>query len=516
MLGTKLRVTRAAALALAMSSGSLLGACAPTDEAPVDGDDRDDNDDESSSKRKGDAGSSSSRSDAKAPASRGEDEGDEAKSDEDEGADEKPVDKGDTENPDGGSGNDSALWCKVKPVLEARCTSCHDGKGTAGTPSGLDFANHADLLKDSPDEDGEKMFERVGVRINPDSSGLPPMPPGKPLTDEQKADIAAWIEAGAPDAEDCAAAPPPEGGIGPDGRPISVWDESICDDIYKITVPALKVPPSPEETYTQVDIDAPWGDEKVQVINQRPITDNGPVLHHWILYDKAGPFLTGWAPGDEERRPLPKDVGMQMPSGRASMYLDMHYYNKTGKMQVDSSGVELCVVKGENLRPNPAGITMGFSQLSINIPPGATEHSVKGTCTVRASAPINIMTASPHAHRLAKRTVFKVQKKDGTIIEMLDEKFTFGEQATFPLDEHVVVENGDKILTECVYFNDTASPVRFGESNDSEMCFNFASYYPIGGFCCEELGLQSCLLGGGGPTSGGLSGLDPSSIFGGG
>jgi hypothetical protein len=37
--------------------------------------------------------------------------------------------------------------------------------------------------------------------------------------------------------------------------------------------------------------------------------------------------------------------------------------------------------------------------------------------------------------------------------------------------------------------------------------FNFASYYPVGGFCCEEIGLESCLFGGpGGTDAGGLIG----------
>ena len=510
MSGTKLGTTWVGAFALLLSSASaapLLNGCGPSEETPLDEGKQDLAGDKTPTKR--DAGTSSSRRDASTgatPAKGSDTPGDEQAGD----AGKAPDSKGNP--PTGGTGEG---WCKVKTVLEARCISCHDGKGTAGTPDGINFAKYEDLQLDSPDVDGAKMFERIAVRIHPDTSKLPPMPPRGPLMASQTVDIDAWVAAGAPNAaETCAPTEPATPGIGADGRPISIWDESLCDAIYKITVPALAVPASPEETYKQVDIDAPWGTETVQVINQRPITDNGPVLHHWILYDKAGPFLTGWAPGDEERTPLPEDVGMKMPSGKASMYMDMHYYNRSGKAQQDSSGVELCVVKGKNLRANPAGITMGFSQLSINIPPGATAHSVKGTCTVRASKPITLMTASPHAHRLARKTVFTLQKKNGTKITMLDEPFTFGEQATFPLTDKLVVENGDKVITECIFGNDTNQAVRFGESNDTEMCFNFAAYYPVGAFCCEELGLESCLLGGGsaGVGSGGLSGFNPSSL----
>jgi Copper type II ascorbate-dependent monooxygenase, C-terminal domain len=406
---------------------------------------------------------------------------------------------------------EGSLWCQAKQALEARCTSCHDGNGTAGTPFGL--TKSADLTAVAPGHPDKKVYERVGVRIHGEQSkaeGLGVMPPKNNATAEEIAALDAWIAAGAPggDSETCAPAAAPAGTLGADGRPISIWDPTLCDDIYKITVHdgaggKLKVPGSPLETYPKVDVDAPWGDEVVQIINTRPITDNGKVLHHWILYDKKGPFITGWAPGDNERRPLPDGVGMKVPSGKASLYLDMHYYNRTGTEQEDASGLEVCVVKGKNLRPNPAGVTMGWSQLSFSVPAGAKDYTVRGQCTVRAKQPIHVMTASPHAHKLAQRMVFSVVKANGSKQQMLDKPFVFGEQASYPLEQEVIVENGDRVITECIMTNATTAAVRFGESNDTEMCFNFASYYPVGGFCCEELGLESCLLNG---SAGGLFG----------
>jgi len=103
---------------------------------------------------------------------------------------------------------------------------------------------------------------------------------------------------------------------------------------------------------------------------------------------------------------------------------------------------------------------------------------------VTAKQPVHIMTAAPHAHRLAVRTKFSVKKKDGREIVMLDHPFIYGEQGSYGLEEEVIVETGDKITTTCVYTNMTNQNVNFGPNTADEMCFNFAMYYPSGAFSC--------------------------------
>jgi hypothetical protein len=48
----------------------------------------------------------------------------------------------------------------------------------------------------------------------------------------------------------------------------------------------------------------------------------------------------------------------------------------------------------------------------------------------------------------------------------------------------VQLETGDQVITTCTYDNDTDKAVRFGEDTSDEMCFNFASYYPMGALKC--------------------------------
>src|SRR5690606_32471317 len=93
-------------------------------------------------------------------------------------------------------------WCRVKAILDSRCTSCHDGEGTAGTPMGL--TQHADLIADAEGMAGTRVYERVAVRVHPEraeAEGLELMPPRGALSAEELATLERWIAAGAPAGE---------------------------------------------------------------------------------------------------------------------------------------------------------------------------------------------------------------------------------------------------------------------------------------------------------------------------
>jgi hypothetical protein len=270
--------------------------------------------------------------------------------------------------------------------------------------------------------------------------------------------------------------------------------------VYKITshgTGGIDTPtpvPAGRESHPQVAWDAPWGDEELQAIAFRSITDNAAVLHHWILNGTPNGMLFGWAPGEEEIQGMPSDVGMMLPTGKNSLNLDMHYYNTNGtKTESDKSGLEICVVKKEHFRKNHAGIAQRLAAF-FSIPPNAVNYEAKGSCTYSGSTPITLLNANPHAHKLATRMIFAVKKKNGQTITMHDGPFTFGEQGTYPLEPRVVVENGDVITTTCVFTNKSNRTVGFGESTEQEMCFNFANYYPAGALTCAGGG---GLIGGG-------------------
>jgi len=383
----------------------------------------------------------------------------------------------------------SGTWCDVKPVLDKQCNSCHDGEGTSGSPMGLtkatDFTGPAKVSK------GKTVAQAVSARTHDTAK---PMPPKGVLTGADIAALDAWIAAGTPAGDDatCAGTGAPSTEPGADGK-VDGWNPEECDEIYELrshgtgTAP-YSVPPG-QEVHPQIALDAPWGSETVQAIGFKPFTDNKKVLHHWILNGAGRTFLAGWAPGDDARPPFPKDVGMAMPTGRGAFTLDMHYNSLQEKSTtMDASGVDVCVLKGANLRPKIAAVTMSFATIGnggVLAPAGAKNAPVTGTCNVTASQTVHLLTAAPHAHTFARHMKFTVTKKDKTEIVMHDADFAFGEQGTYPLaGGEVLLETGDVVKTTCYYTNDTNRNVTFSESTSGEMCFNFALYYPKGALNC--------------------------------
>lgn len=477
----------ACALALVAATGCSPAAdpASPDDSSDESNDDGED-DDKASTKPIKDAGSS------KPPKTNSDDEGDEETPVVKADAGAKPATGADAGKGPTVPGGGAGTYCAAKPVLEKYCNACHDGEGSSGTPMGLTKAS--DFTAAAPVSKGKTVAEAVAARTHDTAK---PMPPKGVLKGADIAALDAWIAAGTPPGDDATCGGEGTPTTDENGR-VDGWDPTACDKIYEIrshgtgTGP-YSVPPG-QEVHPQISIDAPWGTEKVQAIGFKPYTDNKKVLHHWILNGAGRTFLAGWAPGDEARPPFPKDVGMEMPTGARAFTLDMHYNSLQEKAaNMDTSGVDICVVKGANLRPKVAAVTMGFATIGnggVLAAAGAKNAPVTGTCNVTAREPVHLLTAAPHAHTLATHMKFTVTKKDKTEIVMHDEDFAFGEQGTYPLEGgEVILETGDVVKTTCYFTNPSARNVTFGESTTNEMCFNFALYYPKGSLSCGGGGI---------------------------
>ena len=374
----------------------------------------------------------------------------------------------------------SASYCEVKSLLAQHCTACHKSGGVG--PFSLE--RHEDLVRTSASHPGQTIYERVGVRIHDAKS---PMPPAGLLDPEALRTLDSWIAAGAPKDRSC---PDVDGPVN-DAAPFP----TDCDATYRILAhapgdrAAPYLVPAGSEIHPKITVDAPWGNEEVQAIAFRPITDNAKVLHHWILYASNQTFLHGWAPGKDGTDVVPEDVGIYMPRGAGSMYLDMHYYNREGTEPAsDRSGLEICVLKKARFRPNVASVFRGFNSLGgsdlVLAPAHSVNHVEEGHCRVQTTRPVRLLSASPHAHTYAVHMKFTVQKADGRQFVMHDDDYNFEAQGRYPLTEAITIESGDTVSTYCTYTNDTANNVRFGENTADEMCFNFALYYPMGALSC--------------------------------
>ena len=242
--------------------------------------------------------------------------------------------------------------------------------------------------------------------------------------------------------------------------------------------------PADAELYIDIDIPVPWaggGNGAVQALAIRPITNNARVVHHWILYAGGLDFITSWSPG-KPFEVFAEDVGVHMPSS-GSFRLNMHYYNVGNPNdELDESGLEVCITR--ELRPNTA-TTFMFSG-SATVPPGQRVENVS-TCTVSATAPVHLITSSPHMHSYGVGAKLEVLRLDGGVEVIEDAPFNWEDQHVTPVD--VVLNDGDQVRITCIYENNTARTIRFGESSADEMCFNFARYYPKDAFSCRSGGL---------------------------
>lgn len=391
-------------------------------------------------------------------------------------------------------------FCNALAIVQSKCQSCHGSQTQAGAPMSLVTA--ADFQANGPITTDKKVSELVAARIHDAQRPMPPQP--AELTPEEMAALDAWTAAGAPvDTASCGAGV----GAGPVvTEPGTEYEKEFpadCEDTYTLLTSARNNPSEPyivrgnSEEHPQFIFDAPWGDDRVQVLASRSITDNSAVLHHWILYsnggggaggffgggggggDPAGKFLVGWAPGKTDR-PLPDNVGIYMPSGRSSLRLDVHYYNRgNAKDEPDQSGIELCVTR--NFREYTATVIGLFGNATA--PPGQrVDNSTSCTASVTPGADVRFLSVSPHMHKLGVNGKLELTRNGQTTV-LHDKPFAFTDQQVWPLDD-VQIQNGDVLTTTCSYQNDTGRTVTFGNNSDDEMCFNFVLYYPMGDLRC--------------------------------
>jgi len=251
-------------------------------------------------------------------------------------------------------------------------------------------------------------------------------------------------------------------------------------------------PTSPGQYYENFIFKTPYT-KKVTAVSMEPIIDNGPVLHHWLLFQvRTGPeafqdgthttilgthpgseLITGWAPGGDAIT-MPPGVGMEMPEPGGIFELEIHYYNPGGAMKLDRSGVRLCVTS-EPVQ-NVATITWLGTE-NINVAPRAM-GTATGTCRPlnAGGGDIHILRSVPHMHTIGTHMKTVINRKAGGTEILIDKPFKFDEQRSYATP--MVVRPGDTLTTTCTYNNTNAGPIGFGTVSELEMCYNFVIAYP--------------------------------------
>jgi hypothetical protein len=413
------------------------------------------------------------------------------------------------------------LPCGVHNALATNCTTCHAASPIGGAP--MPLVTYADLQKPAVTQPSMKVYQLVSKRIH---DMMRPMPPTGTLPAADMTALDTWINGGAlpgtaADASCASATPtmmPTVGGEttdrsdGSKGALVPLPGETCYE--FKTHDSTTSVDDTPYdvgpdgEHYEQFYFKIPWGNDVVATAYATRI-DNAAVLHHWLLFStneqeqegfhKTAPLptligtdpilLAGWAVGGPNLV-APEDVGFELPNpGNGTINVQWHFYNSTGSDQKDKSAVQICTVP-KAMRAHIGGVTwLGTEDLGGNkwfggagMPPHM-KSDFTTTCNparagVGANDPITIIGFEPHMHRIGMNMKTSVMHTNGMVEEIFNKPFSFGNETHYYVKPAYQLMPGEQLITTCSFNNDTDMGVPFGESSDTEMCYQFTFAWP--------------------------------------
>jgi len=378
------------------------------------------------------------------------------------------------------------LPCDVDAILQKNCRSCHADPPKFGSP--MPLVSRDDLLAKPVQDPAATVGEAILGRIDSAEAPMPP-PPNLPLSDADKATLAAYVDAGMPEnTSGCNEGGGGEGGAGGG----YVLD---CDpDVVLLPPGPFEMPADEQDLYVCFGVEAP-SDIARHITAIAPMIDNETIIHHMLLLQAPEAVTTqgepcsfvnldwklvyAWGP-NAPPLVLPEEAGFPLgPSEPGHFVLQIHYNNVQGLVgEMDQSGIGLCTTT--ELRPNDADI-VAFGGTSFgSIEPSqekTSECSVDVPAQLDAAMPINIFQSWPHMHQLGRKFESHIERANGDIVSLADvPNYDFDYQLAYPAT--ATLDVGDTVSVSCTWQNTTGQAADFGENTTDEMCFNFVAYYP--------------------------------------
>jgi mono/diheme cytochrome c family protein len=359
---------------------------------------------------------------------------------------------------------------RVSRIVQQNCALCHRAGGVA--PFSLE---RYDLLY--------AMRERVHLMVT--QRRMPPWfadpaygewKNDRRLSDRDRRDLLAWIEAGAP-AGDSVDAPLPRAWVF--GWQLPEPPDTVIRIPEPMVIPAEGVL---DYQYVYVKTDFPE-DRWLRAAELQPT--NRMATHHIIAFLESpedttrGPWLVGYAPGVPPAV-FPQGTGKLLPKGAWIMF-ELHY---TPHGMAGTDQAELALLFASEPPRRPIRTTFVGTE-KFEIPPGAARHEVVAERTFRNGG--QIFALLPHMHLRGKAFRFELVRPDGTEETLLEvPNYSFMWQLWYEPKTPIRVDSGAVLRGRAWYDNSAGNPanpdptatVTYGKQSFEEMMFGFFEWVP--------------------------------------
>jgi peroxiredoxin len=298
------------------------------------------------------------------------------------------------------------------------------------------------------------------------------------LSDSDKATIARWVAAGAPEGNPKDLPKPPKFADG--------WMIPEPDEVVYMADKPYDAPATGVVEYQMFSVDPGWTEDKwISAIEPRP--GNPAIVHHILIFaiapDGRGPgglgtgndFVAAFAPG---LRPEPLPTGMARKVAAGSKLVFQMHYTPNGTAQQDRSYLGIKFADPKTVKQEV--VVTSAVNFVFQIPPGADDFGVKSRYIFKKDT--TLLTLMPHMHLRGKAFRYDVTYPDGkneTILSV--PQYDFGWQTNYRLAEPKLLPTGTRMDCVAEFDNsdhnlnnpDSKATVGFGDQTFEEMMIGF-------------------------------------------
>lgn len=364
---------------------------------------------------------------------------------------------------------------RISRMLQANCQECHRTGGVA--PFALETYEQVSAKAGMIRKMVSRNLMPPWFAAAPQPGQHSPWSNDRSLTERDKADLLAWLDASKP-LGDVANAPLPR-------QWPAEWQIGTPDAIVQIPKP-IDVKATGTIPYQNVVVDTGLTEDRwVQALEIRPTARE--VVHHVLVFvqragqirhDEGGGFFAAYVPGNSSVI-YPDGFAKPLPAG-AKLQFQIHY---TPNGTATSEQVRLGLVFAKSA-PQHIVHTASAGNMRLNIPPNAADHAETGTLPVPAE--VKLLALMPHMHLRGKAFRYEVVAPGGESRTLLDvPRYDFNWQLAYRFAEPPSIAAGSRIRVTGWFDNSAGNPanpdpnktVRWGPQTTDEMLLGYVEYF---------------------------------------